>query len=70
MENPNSSQTGRGRFGDAQRSRSRSYRRRKHRKLTAERLIKLLRRHGTLTLVVCVLAVSAIAGYIAIELAI
>ena len=41
---------------------------RKSRRLTAERLIKLLRKHGTLTLVVCVLAVSVVTGYIAIEL--
>jgi hypothetical protein len=66
-----------GRSGDADRSRSsRSSRssssssssRRKQRRLTAERLIKLLRKHGTLTLVVCVLAVSLVTGYIAIEL--
>jgi hypothetical protein len=36
--------------------------------LTAERLIKILRKHDTLTLVVCVLAVSLVTGYIAIEL--
>jgi hypothetical protein len=58
----------RSRSGAADRSRSSSTSRRKQRRLTAERLIKLLRKHGTLTLVVCVLAVSAITGYIAIEL--
>ena len=49
---------------------ARSHRRRrgKHRKLDAARLIKLLRKHGTLTLVVCVVAVSLLTGYIAIEL--
>ena len=47
---------------------NRTSKHRKTRRLTAERLIKLLRKHGTLTLVVCVLAVSAITGYIAIEL--
>lgn len=41
---------------------------RKPRKLDAASLIKLLRKHGTLTLVVCVVAVSLMAGYIAIEL--
>jgi len=67
----------RSRSGDADRSRSssssRSSRssssgRRKQRGLTAERLIKILRKHGTLTLVVCALAVSLVTGYIAIEL--
>ena len=64
----------RSRSGDADRSRSSgssrssSSGRRKQRRLTAERLIKLLRKHGTLTLVVCVLAVSVVTGYIAIEL--
>jgi hypothetical protein len=58
----------RSRSGGADRSRSRSSSRRKQSSLTAERLIKLLRKHGTLTLVVCVLAVSAITGYIAIAL--
>jgi type IV secretory pathway component VirB8 len=48
-----------------ERHRSRS---RKPRKLDAASLIKLLRRHGTLTLVVCVVAVSLLTGYIAIEL--
>jgi hypothetical protein len=56
------------RSGDTDRSRSSSSGRRKQRRLTAERLIKLLRKHGTLTLVVCVLAVSVVTGYIAIEL--
>lgn len=69
MEESKTSKTSRsGRSGDADRSRSSSTSRRKQRRLTAERLIKLLRKHGTLTLVVCVLAVSAITGYIAIEL--
>ena len=58
----------RSRSGDAVRSRYSSTSRRKQRRLTAERLIKLLRKHGTLTLVVCVLAVSLVTGYIAIEL--
>ena len=67
----------RSRSGDADRSRSSSSSqssrssssgRRKQRGLTAERLIKILRKHGTLTLVVCVLAVSLVTGYIAIEL--
>jgi hypothetical protein len=31
-------------------------------------LIKLLRKHSTLTLLVCVVAVSLLTGYIAIEL--
>jgi hypothetical protein len=47
---------------------NRTTKHRKKRRLTAERLIKLLRKHGTLTLVVCVLAVSVVTGYIAIEL--
>ena len=81
MEEPKNSKTSRrGRSGDADRSRSSSSSRsdrsdrsssssrRKQRRLTAERLIKLLRKHGTLTLVVCVLAVSVVTGYMAIEL--
>jgi hypothetical protein len=69
MDEPKTSKTSRrGRSGDAERSRSSSSGRRKQRKLTSERLIKLLRKHGTLTLVVCVLAVSVVTGYIAIEL--
>ncbi len=78
MDEPKTSKTSRrSRFGDADRSRSSSSSqsdrssnssRRKQRRLTAERLIKLLRKHGTLTLVVCVLAVSVVTGYIAIEL--
>ncbi len=69
MDEPKTSKTSRrGRSGDAERSRSSSSGRRKQRNLTAERLIKLLRKHGTLTLVVCVLAVSVVTGYIAIEL--
>jgi hypothetical protein len=47
---------------------SHSHRRGKHRKLDAASLIKLLRKHGTLTLVVCVVFVSVLTGYIAIEL--
>jgi hypothetical protein len=52
----------------AEAARSRSSGRRKHRKLNAARLIKLLRKHSTLTLLVCVVAVSLLTGYIAIEL--
>ena len=52
----------------AESARSRSSGRRKHRKLDAARLIKLLRKHSTLTLLVCVVAVSLLTGYIAIEL--
>jgi hypothetical protein len=58
----------RSRSGDADRGRSSSSSRRKQRSSTAERLIKILRKHGTLTLVVCALAVSLVTGYIAIEL--
>jgi hypothetical protein len=47
------------------RSRSRS---RKNRKLDAASLIKMLRKHSTLTLCVSVIAVSLITGYVAIEL--
>ena len=69
MDEPKTSKTSRrGRSGDADRSRTSSPSRRKQRRLTAERLIKLLRKHGTLTLVVCVLAVSVVTGYMAIEL--
>jgi hypothetical protein len=75
MDEPKTPKTRhRSRSGDADRSRSSgssrssSSGRRKQRRLTAERLIKLLRKHGTLTLVVCVLAVSLVTGYIAIEL--
>ena len=72
MDEPKTPKTSRrGRSGDADRSRSSgssgssrssSSGRRKQRSLTAERLIKLLRKHGTLTLVVCVLAVSVKRG--------
>ncbi len=75
MDEPKTPKTSRrGRSGNADRSRSSgssrssSSGRRKQRRLTAERLLKLLRKHGTLTLVVCVLAVSLVTGYIAIEL--
>ena len=69
MDEPKTSKTSRrGRSGDADRSRTSSPSRRKQRRLTAERLIKLLRKHGTFTLVVCVLAVSVVTGYMAIEL--
>lgn len=42
--------------------------RRKSRQLDAVSLIKLLRKHRTLTLTVCVVVVSVVTGYIAIEL--
>ena len=54
--------------GRAKSSPSRSSGRRKHRKLDAARLIKLLRKHGTLTLVICGFLVSVIMGLLAIEL--
>jgi hypothetical protein len=54
--------------GRAEATRSHRRRRGKQRKLDAARLIKLLRKHGTLTLVVCVVFVSVLTGYIAIEL--
>ncbi len=48
------------------RTRGRSGRRKK-RKMNATDLIKLLRRHSTLTLGVCVLLVSVVTAYLAIE---
>lgn len=41
---------------------------RRSRKLDAASLIKLMRKHGKLTLTVCVVVVSLLTGYIAIEL--
>jgi hypothetical protein len=43
-------------------------RRRARQKMDAVSLVKLLRKHGTLTLTVCVLFVSLFAGYLAIDL--
>ncbi|PUE28104.1 hypothetical protein [Limnohabitans sp. Jir72] len=54
--------------GRAESARSRSSRRRKDTKLDAARLIELLRRHSTLTLMVCVVIISLLTGYVAIEL--
>jgi hypothetical protein len=52
----------------AESTRSRRSGRHQHRKLDAARLIKLLRKHSTLTLAVAVVLVSLLTGYVAIEL--
>ena len=50
------------------RRRRRSGSRRKARKMDAASLVHFLRRHGTLTLLVCVAFVSLATAYVAIEL--
>ena len=52
----------------AESTRSRRSGRHQHRKLDSVRLIKLLRKHSTLTLTVAVVLVSLLTGYVAIEL--
>jgi hypothetical protein len=54
--------------GTSQRSSKVRSSRRDRRKMDAVSLVKLLRKHGTLTLTVCVSLVSLFAGYLAIDL--